>query len=117
MHEPMIGRSPQLRQRSGDPNPLAWLLVCAAGEFNAQAPLSPDRSLVLGREPGCDLILPYPRISRRHALVQREVGGYVIRDLGSLYGVHVNNRRVTACRLRHNDLIELADTRLIFIAA
>ncbi len=117
MDDKIIGRPDPPRKRSAAPYTDARLLVCAGCGYGAQMLLSPDRTCILGREPSCDLVLTDSRVSRRHARVQCEAGWYVINDLGSLYGLYVNNRRVKAHRLRHNDLIELGDTRLIFIAA
>jgi len=117
MHERIVRRHyNRPRQRPQAPYTYAWLIVRTEDGWGAQAQLHPDCALILGREPGCDLVFTDLRVSRRHAIVRYEAGWYVIHDLGSLYGVHVNNRRVQAKRLRHNDLIELGDTRLVFIA-
>lgn len=116
MADTIIGRPHASRRLPPAPYTRARLLVLTGDGFGEQLVLDPDRPVVIGSDPQCDLLLGDARVSRRHALVQCEAGWYVIRDLGSLYGVHVNNRRRTARRLRHNDLIELGDTRLLFVA-
>lgn len=61
----------------------------------------------LGRAEGCDLVLPDPRVSRLHARVQSGPEGTELVDLGSTNGTYVNGRRVTRCRLRHGDRVQL----------
>ena len=51
--------------------------------------------LVIGRAPDCDVYLPHPTVSRRHALVERTAQGLRLHDLGSINGVLVNGHRIT----------------------
>ncbi len=49
----------------------------------------------VGREPECDVTLPAPSISRRHARIEiRENGAVEVFDLGSANGVFMGGRRV-----------------------
>ena len=41
------------------------------------------QTVILGRDPGCDIRLADPRASRRHAAIQRVAGGWAVRDLGT----------------------------------
>jgi hypothetical protein len=41
------------------------------------------QTVVLGRDPGCDIRLTDPRVSRRHASIERVSGGWVVHDLGT----------------------------------
>lgn len=50
--------------------------------------------LVMGRAPDCDVCLPHPSVSRRHALLERTPLGLRLHDLGSVNGIFVNGRRV-----------------------
>ena len=51
--------------------------------------------LLNGREPTCDICLPHPSVSRRHAQLQRtEQGLWMLQDLNSLNHVYVNNQPV-----------------------
>lgn len=65
----------------------------------------------LGRHPSCDLPFDPEReleVSSRHAVVFRQGGGYVIRDLGSTNGTWVNGERVRGERaLEPGDQIRL----------
>jgi hypothetical protein len=67
---------------------------------------------VLGRDPGCDVVLNDNRCSRRHAVVEDRPEGLLIRDSGSANGIHVNGRRVRVCVLRPGDAVRLGDVTL-----
>src|SRR5207237_740218 len=54
------------------------------------------RELVIGRAPDCDVCLQHPSVSRYHALLVRVEQGVQVSDLGSVNGVLVNGRRITA---------------------
>jgi pSer/pThr/pTyr-binding forkhead associated (FHA) protein len=49
----------------------------------------------IGRSSDCQLILDDEYVSTRHAQIVRTPDGYVVEDLGSTNGTHVNNERVT----------------------
>ena len=67
--------------------------------------LTPGRRLVLGRGADCDLVVPNPSVSRRHA--ELEVVGDILQmhDLASANGTSVNGARQTEAALRPNDLV------------
>jgi hypothetical protein len=71
-------------------------------------------SLVIGRSRECDLTLDDPNVSRRHAEIRQEQGGWWIVDLGSTNGVEVNGKRVERARLEVDDAIVLGTTELRF---
>ncbi len=63
---------------------------------------------VIGRDDGVDIVIPTPAVSRRHARLMMEGGGYVIEDLGSSNGTFVNGERLIGRRtLNHGDEIRL----------
>lgn len=67
-------------------------------------------SSVVGREPGCDVRLPDPMISRRH--VRINVTDIVeVHDLGSANGTLVGHLPVTRAALRPSDVVEIGDTQ------
>jgi hypothetical protein len=82
----------------------------------AQRPLAVVGAVILiGREDDCEVILPSPRVSRRHARVWAEGDGFGVEDLGSLNGTYVNRRRVSGqIGLADGDRLTLADVELQF---
>ncbi len=63
--------------------------------------------LTIGRLPGSGLRLSDASVSRTHAELRREDGGWVLYDLGSTNGTHVNGRRVAgAVRVRPGDEVQ-----------
>lgn len=97
-------------------SPKAWLLVQSNERFGQEVALDAHATLIIGRDAEhAGIVLDDPKVSRCHASLEWQDGAYVIRDLNSLYGTYVNNRLVHVQALRHNDLIVLGDTRLIFI--
>ncbi|MFH2007625.1 MAG: FHA domain-containing protein [bacterium] len=51
-------------------------------------------AVTIGRDPGCDLVLDDPLISRRHVRVSREGEGWRVEDLHSVNGTWLENRRL-----------------------
>jgi hypothetical protein len=76
----------------------------------------PAAVAVIGRDPGCDVVLNDTRCSRRHAVVEDRPEGLVIRDMESANGTFVNGKRVERALLRAGDTIRLGDTRLKVLA-
>jgi FHA domain-containing protein len=69
---------------------------------------------VIGRSRECDLVLDDPNVSRRHAELRREDGGWAVHDLGSTNGIKLNGRRSRGGRLNPGDEITLGISRLTF---
>ncbi len=70
------------------------------------------RALVLGRSRECDVVITDGNVSRRHAELVRDAGGFVVRDLDSTNGVLVNGRRVREARVGPGDAIVVGLTTL-----
>jgi len=69
---------------------------------------------VIGRSRECDIVLDDPNVSRKHAEVRSEGGGWAVVDLGSTNGIKVNGRRVKQAGLEPGDEITLGLSRLSF---
>lgn len=51
--------------------------------------------LFFGRHPDCDVrLVGSPKVSRRHCCIAQVDDRWVLRDLGSMNGCHVNGKRV-----------------------
>ncbi len=74
------------------------------------------RSLLIGRDPSCDLIIEDLEVSRRHARLIAQIGGYAIEDLGSTNGTFVDEERITSIMpLKPGAIIKLGDSvRLVY---
>jgi len=70
-------------------------------------------ALVLGRS-GADVELPSPSVSRRHAAVEREGSGHVIRDLDSTNGTFVDGQRVTRAPLTAGAVVQIGPYKLVY---
>ena len=71
-------------------------------------------SVVIGRSRDCDIRLPDPNVSRRHAELRQEGAAYWILDLGSTNGLTVNGRRQRRAKLENEDRITVGSTELVF---
>lgn len=74
----------------------------------------PFTKFTIGRSMEADLIIKDERISRVHWEIQRAMGGFVIRDLGSRNGTWVNDQRVEEQKLKFGDRIRLGNTIITF---
>ena len=70
--------------------------------------------VVLGRSREADIVLQDPNVSRRHAELRRDEGGWQVVDLGSTNGIKVNGRRVDHQPLSPGDQITIGVTDLTF---
>jgi hypothetical protein len=86
-------------------------LVLPSGE---RIPLT-THPVVMGRMPGCDVVLNDANVSRRHAEIAPSGGGFVVRDLGSTNGTKVNGLRIeTERNLNGGDIVSVGNTHLRF---
>ena len=69
-------------------------------------PSGEQSRFTIGRDSGCDMVLPDPTVSRWHAGLRREPGGWLLDDLGSTNGTLLNGWRVRAwVPVRDGDLV------------
>lgn len=94
---------------------LAAHLVLEAAGVRRVVPIT-TLPFTLGRSVSCHLAIAHPQVSREHACIERDAGGYLLRDTGSSHGTRVNGILVTSIRLRSGDQIALgtSESNLLF---
>ncbi len=66
---------------------------------------------IIGSGAQCDLVVDSPGVSGRHCRLTSTPDGYILEDLGSTNGSHVNGMRITtSCRVTRSDTITLGLT-------
>lgn len=73
-------------------------------DMGTRYPLT-EVSLILGRDPACDITIHDEFVSRNHARIQPCPDGHQVVDLHSTNGTFVNEFRVTAQKLKDGDSI------------
>jgi pSer/pThr/pTyr-binding forkhead associated (FHA) protein len=63
--------------------------------------------VVVGRGRGADVVLAEPTISRAHAALGFDEGGFFVQDLSSTNGTLVNGGRVKRQKLKNGDEIQM----------
>jgi pSer/pThr/pTyr-binding forkhead associated (FHA) protein len=71
--------------------------------------------LTIGRSPHSDLFLDDVTVSRHHARVLRDEGGFWVEDLNSLNGTYVNRKRIEQQRLFDGDELQIGKFKLAFV--
>jgi len=72
--------------------------------------LQTHRPFTVGRDPGNDIILRDPKVSRHHAEVVFERGFFVLHDLASANGTYVNGKRVRVAPLTHGAKLRMGNS-------
>ncbi len=72
--------------------------------------LQTHRPFTVGRDPGNDIILRDPKVSRHHAEIVFERGFFVLHDLASANGTFVNGKRVRVAPLTHGAKVRLGNS-------
>jgi DNA-binding winged helix-turn-helix (wHTH) protein len=86
----------------------APLLVAQEGPLKGQR-WQLSKTIVLGREPTCDVVVADRQISRYHARLTPTSEGVILEDLGSKNGTHHNGTALTApVVLQDGDLVSVA---------
>jgi pSer/pThr/pTyr-binding forkhead associated (FHA) protein len=74
------------------------------------------KPIIIGRDPNlCNIVLPDPRVSRRHCSITPVGGTFIIEDLGSRNGTILNNERISRAVLFDRSDIQIGKILLSFI--
>jgi len=89
------------------------------GRFGRMALIFPDgkrvpleHATVIGSEPGVDVRIDDPTVSRRHCVIEPTEERVIVRDLASTNGTLLNGVRVPTAELRPGLVLTLGTTRL-----
>jgi Ca-activated chloride channel family protein len=103
--------------RRAAPPPGAPAFLLGAG-----GPLAGQRyrvlaDMVIGRSTSNEIPVPSGSLSRRHARIVHTNGNYVLQDLGSTNGSHVNGVQIQTKILRDGDLVKFGEQEMLFECA
>jgi diguanylate cyclase (GGDEF)-like protein len=100
------------------PSKEACFVVMAGPRLGVQIACPPGKSIVIGRDPGCEFPIDDDKASRRHARIDRIAGLVAVTDLKSTNGTWVNDARVTDTQsINDGDLVKIGSTVLKFLAS
>ena len=84
-------RAPGRRRPRGQPSTLR----VTAGPLNGTQLTLSESAVLIGRSPGCTLVLDDDYSSNRHARIFPSEGRWYVEDLGSTNGTYLGSQRVT----------------------
>lgn len=87
------------------------LQVSLGGQSPFEVSLS-TKPIIIGREPGNNIVVPYAEVSRRHAQIEKQAGNYIIIDLNSSNGTYLQGKRISpgqAKILHDGNVIRIGD--------
>lgn len=82
-----------------------WQLKAMTGTISGKMYLI-DGTKIIGRDPGCDLVIAGSHVSRRHAELTIRSGKLWVKDLGSSNGSFVNGKRNDETALKNGDEVK-----------
>jgi hypothetical protein len=84
------------------------VVIAQTGPLNGQRFAISD-DVIMGRDPGCEIVVADRQISRQHAVLRLTDEGVFLEDLGSKNGTHCNGERIHApVLLQDGDIIQVA---------
>jgi len=92
---------------------MIYRLIIVTGPMTGQRFTVTDSPFFIGRDPECGLCIQDADVARKHAIVHLGREGVLIRDLGTMNRISVNNREVHEARLKHGDEVEIGRTRFV----
>lgn len=69
---------------------------------------------VVGRDVDCDILVSDLSASRKHAVLEETVSGWILRDLSSINGTFLKGKRVTDAVLESGDALRFGDVTAVF---
>lgn len=91
------------------------ILVVRSGDQIGQKFVLVKGITTIGRHPDSDISLDDITVSRRHVEIEHREGKYSVRDVGSLNGTYLNQRRVDDAELMQGDELQVGKYRFVFL--
>ncbi len=93
------------------------VLIAQTGKLSGSRWVLENDQVLIGRGPECDLVVADRQVSRQHARIRRTEAGYMLEDLGSKNGTHLNGVPIESeIQLQDGDIIQIALVlRLVFV--
>lgn len=81
-----------------------------------EGPMNPIRKdvFLIGRGSKCDCVIQHRSISREHAVITRERGGWFIEDLNSANGTWLNGEQIGKHKISGGEEFQISNYRLRF---
>ena len=73
-------------------------------------------TMVVGRQPDCDIPIAAEEISRQHARLQVTPEGVMVEDMGSANGTFINDKRVHTALLKPGEELRLDTVRFMLMS-
>lgn len=73
-----------------------------------------DEVVVVGRDADCGIVIESKSVSRKHARIERQGRGFVLKDLNSTNGTWYQGQRVTTHQLRPGDMFQIGAASFIY---
>jgi len=90
-------------------------LLAVNGPLKESVFVLPVQEVTIGRDPGNQLCINDPSVSRRHCVLSRNDQGVSIRDLDSRNGTQVNGVSIKKQLLRHGDQLGIGDSVFLLL--
>lgn len=108
---------PEAEEELPEVRPLAAedrvLVVKKGPNIGARYSLEPG-TIVLGRDPQCDIFLNDITVSRKHAKITVSQAETSLTDLESLNGTYVNSSRIENASLQNGDVLQIGKFKLVY---
>lgn len=92
-----------------------YIRIYSGNDLLNQIQLSED-PVTIGRAESNTIVLPEAGVSKKHAIIEFEYGGYFITDLESSNGVYLNKEKIFKSKLKYWDEIQIHNFVLKFMA-
>ncbi|MCP4429237.1 MAG: FHA domain-containing protein [Chloroflexi bacterium] len=93
------------------------VLLAREGQLSGQRWTIDRDEFLIGRGGDCGIVLPERQVSRYHVRIRQEDGRYILEDLGSKNGTHLNGNQIKgSVPLQDGDEIQIAlAVKLVFV--